>query len=109
METQQVSIDILEKYFPGLDWKIHSEISAGANIATSNRFIDPSISVYRHKDGEYEARLYLADDLQVCNWIDSVTLETALESLHDRMSGIASALQTMLERPADHSNTPPAK
>jgi hypothetical protein len=109
METQHVSIEILEQYFPGLDWKIHSEISADVRLTTSDRFIDPSISVYRHNNGEYEARLYLADDLQVCNWIDSVTLESALESLRDRMSGIASALQTMLERPADQSDIPPAK
>jgi hypothetical protein len=50
-----------------------------------------------HSDGEYSASLYLADDLQVANWIDSVTLEDALESLRDRMLGISMALQTAVD------------
>jgi hypothetical protein len=99
MQMQNVSDEILKRYFPGLAWKIHGEGEASANIPRreNERFIDPSISVYRHRDGEYSASLYLADDLQVANWIDCVTLEGALESLRDRMLGISIALQTAID------------
>jgi hypothetical protein len=92
-----VTLEVLKKYFPALEWEILDDRSAQADIPLNDdiRFIDPSIEIYRHESGEYQSKLYLNDGLQFAGW-SKTSFEESLVELKEQMVSLKDALNNAL-------------
>ena len=92
-----VTMEILKKYFPALEWEILDDRSAQADLPLNDdiRFIDPSIEIYGHESGEYQSKLYLNDGLQFAGWSET-SFEASLVELKEQMVSLKDALNNAL-------------
>ena len=76
---------------PKLTWKYIENGAAGADLPIApndrTRFTDPSLSLYRHPDGEWTATLYLNDGLTFVSW-EKTDLKGCLEEIRDNIRSI---------------------
>jgi hypothetical protein len=92
-----VTLEVLKKYFPALEWEILDDRSAQADIPLNDdiRFIDPSIEIYGHESGEYQSKLYFNDGLQFAGWSET-SFEESLAELKEQMVSLKDALNNAL-------------